>query len=127
MEIKQKIDDLLKKRKEIDKQISQLEYELVQKEHAKFIQLVGQYIKKCTDTYTIRMYINKATLFDGHYQLVGPAIRNYPCGDYELSSKTFIFVESNLSSIEIISKSEWDEAMHNLHEMVENTITNKKT
>ena len=41
MEIKREIDNLLKKRKEIDEQISQLEYELVQKEQAKFIQLVG--------------------------------------------------------------------------------------
>ena len=127
MEITQKIDSLLNKRREIDKQISQLEYELVQKEQAKFIQLVGQYIKKCTDTYTIKMYVCKSTLFNGQYQLIGPAIRNYPCGDYDLSSKYFIFVESDLSNVDIISKDEWDDSIHKIHEMVENTITNKRT
>lgn len=127
MEIKQKIDNLLKKRREIDKQISQLEYELVQKEQAKFIQLVGQYIKKCAEAYTIRMYVHKARLFDGQYQLFGPAIRNYPCGEHALSSKYSIYVKSDLSDIEIISKDEWDDSMHKIHEMVENTITNKRT
>lgn len=127
MEIKQKIDNLLKQKKEIDNQISQLEYELVQKEHSKFIQLVGQYIKKYTDTYTVKMYVKKARLFNGMYQLFGPAIRNYPCGDCDLSSKYFIVVESNLSNIEIISKDEWDTSIHNIYEIVENTITNKKT
>ena len=127
MEIKQEIDNLLKKRKEIDKQISQLEFELVQKEQANFIQLVGQYIKKYTDAYTVKMYVKKARLFNGVYQLFGPAIRNYPCGDCDLSSKYFIVVEPNLSNIEIISKDEWDESMHKIHEMVENTITNKRT
>ena len=127
MEIKQKIDNLLKQKKEIDKQISQLEYELVQKEQANFIQLVGQYIKKYTDAYTVKMYVKKARLFNGTYQLLGPAIRNYPCGDCDLSSKYFIFVESDLSNIEIISKDEWDASIHNIYEMVENTITNNRT
>lgn len=127
MEIKQKIDNLLKQRKEIDKQISQLEYELVQKEQVKLIQLVGQYIKKCAEAYTIRMYVHKAILFDGQYQLFGPAIRNYPCGEHALSSKYSIYVKPDLSNIEIISKDEWDDSIHNIYEMVENTITNKKT
>lgn len=126
MEIKQKIDSLLKQREEIDKQISLLEYELVQKEQAKFIQLVGKYIKKCAEAYTIRMYVHKATLFDGQYQLFGPAIRNYPCGEHALSSKYSIYVKPDLSNIEIISKEEWDDSMHKIHEMVENTI-NKRT
>lgn len=119
MEIKREIDNLLKKRKEIDEQISQLEYELVQKEHANFIQLVGQYIKKCAEAYTIRMYVHKARLFDGQYQLFGPAIRNYPCGDYELSTRFFICVESNLSNIEIISKDEWDNSLLKIKEIVD--------
>lgn len=126
MEIKQKIDNLLKKKKEIDKQISLLEYELVQKEQAKFIQLVGKYIKKCAEAYTIRMYVHKATLFDGQYQLFGPAIRNYPCGEHALSSKYSIYIKPDLSNIEIISKEEWDDSMHKIHEIVENTI-NKRT
>lgn len=126
MEIKQKIDNLLKQRKEIDKQISLLEYELVQKEQAKFIQLVGKYIKKCAEAYTIRMYVHKATLFDGQYQLFGPAIRNYPCGEHALSSKYSIYIKPDLSNIEIISKEEWDDSMHKIHEIVENTI-NKRT
>ena len=127
MEIKQKIDNLLKQRREIDKQISQLENELVQQEQAKFIQLVGQYVKKCTDAYTIRIYVHKARLFNGQYQLLGPAVRNYPGGDCDLCSRYFICVESDLSNIEIISKDEWDEAMYKIHDMVENTITNKRT
>lgn len=118
MEIKQKIDNLLKQKEEIDKQISQLEYELVQKEHAKFIQLVGQYIKECTDAYTVKMYVKKARLFNGNYQLFGPAIRNYRCGDYELSTRSFINVESDLSNIEIISKAEWDDSLHKIKEIL---------
>ena len=127
MEIKQKIDNLLKQRREIDKQISQLENELVQQEQAKFIQLVGQYIKKCADACTIRMYVHKAILFDGQYQLFGPAIRIYPCGEHALSSKYSIYAKPDLSNIEIIYKDEWDNSMHKIHEIVENTITNKRT
>lgn len=119
MEIKQKIDNLLKQRKEIDKQISQLEYELVQKEQVKLSQLVGKYIKKCTDTYIIKMYVRKAKLFDGNHQLFGPAIRNYPCGDWELSTRSFISGKFDLSDIEIISKDEWDESLHKIKEMVD--------
>lgn len=118
MEIKQKIDNLLRERKEIDKQISQLEYELVQKEHVNFSQLVGQYIKQCTDPYTIKMYVRKAKLFDGNYQLFGPAIRKYPGSDYELSTRSFISVECNLSNIEVISKDEWDDSLHKILEIL---------
>lgn len=118
METKQKIDDLLSKRKEIDKQISQLKYELVQKEHIKFSQLVGQYIKKCTDVYTIIMHVRKARLFSGDYQLLGPTIRNYRCGDYELSTRSIINVESSLSNIEIISKDEWDDSLNKIKEVL---------
>lgn len=126
MEIKQKIDDLLKKRNEIDDQISQLKYELIQKEHIQFSQLVGQYIKKCKDTYTVTMYVRKAVLFDGNYHLLGPAIRNYFCGDYELLTKSSINAEFNLSDIEIISKDEWDDSLHKIKEIIDNTITGKK-
>lgn len=126
MEIKQKIDNLLKERKEIDKQISQLEFELVQKEQIKFSQLVGQYIKKCTDTYTIKMYVRKARLFNGNYQLFGPAVRNYPCGDYELSTRSFISGEFDLSNIEIISKDEWDDSLHKIKEIVDYNLIDKK-
>ena len=118
MEIKQKIDNLLRQREEIDKQISQLKYELVQKEQIKFSQLVGQYIKKCTDTHTVKMYVRKATLFDGTYRLFGPAISNYPCGDYELSTRFCIHVESNLSNIDIISKDEWDDSLQKIKEII---------
>lgn len=119
MEIKQKINSLLKQREEIDKQISQLEYELVQKEQAKFIQLVGQYVKKCTDTCTIIMYVRKAKLFGGYYQLFGPSIQNYSSNDYTLSTRFCICVESNLSNIEIISKDEWDNSLHKIKEIVD--------
>lgn len=118
MEPKQKIDDLLSKREEIDKQISQLKYELAQKEHVKFIQLTGQYIKTCTDNYTIKMYVRKTRLFNGNYQLWGPAVRNYHCGDYELSTRSVINVESDLSNIEIISKNEWDDSLHKIKEII---------
>ena len=117
MEIKQKIDNLLKQKEEIDKQISQLEYELVQKEQVKSIQLVGQYIK-CADTYAIKMYVRKARLFNGKYQLFGPTIRKYPGGDYELSTRSFISVECDLSNIEIISKAEWDDSLHKIKEIL---------
>jgi hypothetical protein len=119
MEIKRKIDNLLKQREEIDKQISLLEYELVQKEHAKFIQLVGQYVKKCTDTCTIIMYVRKARLFGGHYQLFGPSIQNYSSNDYTLSTRFYTCVESNLSNIEIVSKDEWDNYLHKIKEIVD--------
>lgn len=118
MEIKQKIDNLLRQREEIDKQISQLKYELAQKEQVKFSQLVGKYVKKCTDTNTIKMYVRKATLFDGTYRLFGPAISNYLCGGYELSTRFCIHVESNLSNIEIISKDEWDDSLHKIQEII---------
>lgn len=119
MEIKQEIDNLLKKRKEIDKQISRLEYELVQKEQAKFIQLVGKYIKKCTDTCTIIMYVRKAKLFGGYYQLFGPSIQHYSSNDYTLSTRFCICVESNLSNIEIVSEDEWDNSLHKIKEIVD--------
>ena len=119
MEIKQKIDSLLKQKEEIDKQISQLKYELVQKEQAKFIQLVGQYIKKRTDTCVIIMYVRKAKLFGGYYQLFGPSIQNYSSNDYTLSTRYCICVESNLATIEIISKDEWDNSLHKIKEMVD--------
>ena len=119
METKQKIDSLLRQRKEIDKQISQLEYELVQKEQANFIQLVGKYIKKCTDTCVTIMYVRKAKLFGGYYQLFGPSIQNYSSNDYTLSTRCCICVESNLSSIEIISEDEWDNSLHKIKEMID--------
>lgn len=125
MEIKHKIDDLLKKRREIDKQISQLEYELVQKEQVKVSQLVGQYIK-CVDNYPIKMYVRKARLFNGKYQLFGPTIRKYPGGDYELSTRSFISVECNLSNIEIISKDKWDDSLRKIKKVIDNTITDKR-
>lgn len=125
MEIEQKIDDLLNKRKEIDNQICQLKYELSQKEHIKFSQLVGKYVKKHKTTYTVIMYVRKAVLFDGNYQLLGPSIRNYFCGDYELLTRSSINVESNLSDIEIVSKDEWDDSLCKIKEIINNSINDK--
>lgn len=118
MEMQQKLDNLLRKREEIDDEIREIRLKIKSKESSKCFDLKGKYIYVKRDVVFTKMYVRKAKLFGGYYQLFGPSIQHYSSNDYTLSTRFCICVESNLSNIEIVSEDEWDNSLHKIKEIV---------
>ena len=108
MEMKQKLDELLNKRDEIDDEIREIRLKIKSKESSKCFDLKGKYIFVKRDIVFTKMYVRKVSSWDDDTcHLLGPAISLYKHGNYTFSSHHQVITDFELTDIKEISESEW--------------------
>lgn len=106
--MKQKLDELLNKRDEIDDEIREIRLKIKSKESSKCFDLKGKYIFVKRDIVFTKMYVRKVSSWDDDTcHLLGPAISLYKHGNYTFSSHHQVITDFELTDIKEISESEW--------------------
>ena len=121
MEMQQKLDNLLRKREEIDDEIREVRLKIKSKECSKCFDLKGKYIYVKRDIIFTKMYVRKiSTWEDDTCHLLGPAISLYKHGNYMFSSHHQVITDFDLTDIKEISESEWLDWCTKVKEMMNN-------
>lgn len=119
--MRQKLDELLNKRAEIDDKIREIRLKIKSKESSKCFDLKGKYIYVKRDICFTKMYVRKVSTWDDDtYHLLGPTISLYKHGNYTFSSHHQVITDFNLTDIKEISKSEWLDWVAKVNEMMNN-------
>lgn len=119
MEMQQKLDNLLRKREEIDDEIREIHLKIKSKESSKCFDLKGKYIYVKRDGVFTKMYVRKVSAWDDDTcHLLGPAISLYKHGNYTFSSHHQVITDFDLTDIEEISESEWLDWCTKIKEML---------